>query len=440
MTTLASAQITPRDRRRAVIASVIGNAFEWFDFAVYGMFAVIISHHFFPAENDVSSLMASVAAFGVAFFFRPLGGIFWGLFADARGRKAALSTIMVLMAISTAAIGLLPTYAAIGVAAPVLMVLARILQGFSVGGEFAGATAMLIEFAPENRKGFYGSWQMFSQALAFAVGSLVAWGLTAGLPAEALNSWGWRLPFLLGVLIGPVGFYIRRRVDESPEFAALAERAEGGARSTLGETLRTYPREMLAGLGLVIVGTASAYVVTFYLPIFAVKQLGLTLASAQLSTLLANIVLLVLCPVAGALSDRFGRKQVMIPGIIAYGIATVPLFSHLLAAPSFGAMLLTQSLLAVGMACFWGPNPAMLAEIFPTRIRATGVSLVYNMGVLIFGGLAPLVLTWAIAETGDPMVPAYYLVLTAALGLAGGLLLRGPATAQSALAAPSAAH
>lgn len=424
--TPAPAEIRPEERRRAVVASVIGNAFEWFDFAIYGMFAVIISHHFFPAENDVSSLMAGVAAFGVAFFFRPLGGIFWGLFADRKGRKAALSAIMVMMAFSTAAIGLLPTYASIGIAAPVLMVLARIVQGFSVGGEFAGATSMLIEFAPKHRKGFYGSWQMFSQALAFGIGSLVAWGLTASMSAEALHSWGWRLPFILGVLIGPVGFYIRQRVNESPEFAALAERAESAPRSPLVETLKNYPREMLSGLGLSIVGTVSAYVVVFYLPIFAVKQLGMPMGTAQLSTLIATIVILVFCPIAGHVSDKLGRKTVFFPAIVAYGLLAVPLFTNFIAAPSFGAMLLTQCLIGVTMGFIWGPTPAALAEVFPVRIRSTGVSLAYNLAVLVFGGLAPLVLTWLIAKTGSPMVPAYYLAFSAVIGIGGCLLLRKP--------------
>lgn len=427
----APAEITPEVRRRAVLASVIGNAFEWFDFAIYGMFAVIISHHFFPAENDASSLMAGVAAFGVAFFFRPLGGVFWGIFADRKGRKAALSAIMVLMAASTAVIGLLPTYAAIGVAAPILMVLARVVQGFSVGGEFAGATSMLIEFAPEGRKGFYGSWQMFSQALAFGIGSLVAWGLTASLSPEALQGWGWRLPFILGILIGPVGFYIRRRVDESPEFAALAERAEGGERSPLRDTLRNFPREMLSGIGLCVVGTVSAYVVIFYLPIFAVKQLGLAMGAAQLSTLVANLFILVFCPIAGRLSDRFGRKAIIAPAIVLYGLLVLPLFTHLLAAPSFAALLLTQCLLGTCMGFIWGPTPVALAEVFPVRVRSTGVSLVYNLAVLVFGGLAPLILTALIEATGNPMVPAYYLVLSAVIGIAGCLLLRSTRPAEA---------
>jgi MFS family permease len=417
-------EISPAARRKAVLAAVLGNAFEWFDFAIYGMFAVVISKLFFPAENDVNSLMAGVAAFGVAYFFRPLGGIVWGLYADKAGRKAALSAIMVSMAVSTGMIGLIPGYAVIGIAAPLLMVLARMLQGFSVGGEFAGATSMLIEFATHGRKGLYGSWQMVSQSLAFGLGSLIALALTTTLTPEALESWGWRVPFLLGILIGPVGYYIRSRADESPEFLALLRRQDRPDRSPLREVFAAYPREMVSGLGLAIVGTVSAYVVIFYVPIYAVKQLGLSMGQAQLSTLLANVVSLLLCPVAGHLSDRVGRKQVLAPAIAIYALLVYPLFAHLIAQPSLGSLMMTQCVLTITMSFFWGPTPATMAEVFPVRVRSTGVSLAYNAAVLLFGGLAPLILTWLIKISGDIMMPAYYVLFSVCIGLPATLLLR----------------
>lgn len=410
--------ITPIVRRRAVIAAVFGNAFEWFDFAIYGMFAVVIAKVFFPAANDINSLMMTVAVFGAAFVLRPIGGVILGIYADRVGRKKALSLSVLLMALGTGLIGVVPSYAAIGIIAPVLIVLARLIQGFSVGGEFAGATSMLIEFAPKGLRGLYGSWQMSSQALAFSLGSLFAFLLTQQLNAADLESFGWRIPFLLGVLIGPIGYYIRKRVDESPEFTAALAGRPVLARSPLMEVLTRFPKEILCGFGLIVVGAASSYVVIIYLPIFAVKQLGLTLGQVQLSTFLASLMLLVLCPIAGYCSDRVGRKPVLFTAILTYGIIVYPLFSHLLAQPSLASLILTQCVLAIGMSFFWGPMPAAMAEVFPVRIRSTGISLSFNLGGALFGGLAPLFLTYLLRETGDLMIPAYYLIFSTLFGLA----------------------
>jgi len=412
------ASIAPAIRRRAVIAAILGNAFEFFDFAIYGMFAVVIAKVFFPAVNDINSIMATVAVFGAAFVLRPIGGILLGMYTDIAGRKKALSLTVILMALGTGMIGLVPPYAAIGIAAPLLVVLARLLQGFSMGGEFSGAVSMLIEFAPKHRRGLYGSWQMSSQGLAFSLGSLSAFLLTQGLSPEALESWGWRIPFLLGILIGPIGFYIRQRVGESPEFAEALKMQPKQIRSPLIEVLSRFPKEMMCGFGLIVVGAAASYVVIIYLPIFGVKQLGLTLGQVQLSTFLACLILLILCPIAGYCSDRLGRKPVLFIAIIAYGLVVYPLFSHLLMGASLMTMILTQCSLAVCMSFFWGPMPATMAELFPVRIRSTGLSLSFNLGGALFGGLAPLYLTYLLKETGNLMVPAYYLLMSTVFGLA----------------------
>jgi MFS family permease len=404
-------------RRRAVIAAVLGNAFEFFDFAIYGMFAVVIAKVFFPAVNDVNSIMATVAVFGAAFVLRPIGGVLLGMYTDIAGRKKALSLTVLLMALGTGMIGLVPPYAAIGIAAPLLIVLARLLQGFSMGGEFSGAVSMLIEFAPKHLRGLYGSWQMSSQGLAFSLGSLSAFLLTQGLSPEALESWGWRIPFILGMLIGPIGFYIRQRVGESPEFVEALEKQPKQKRSPLIEVLSRFPKEVMCGFGLIVVGAAASYVVIIYLPIFGVKQLGLTLGEVQLSTFLACLILLLLCPIAGYWSDRVGRKPVLFTAITAYGLMVYPLFSHLLANVSLATMILTQCSLAVSMSFFWGPMPATMAELFPVRIRSTGLSLSFNLGGALFGGLAPLYLTYLLKETGNPMMPAYYLLMSTVFGL-----------------------
>lgn len=262
-------------RRRVVISSTIGNALEWFDFTVFGLFAGILSKLFFPADNPHSSLLLTFATFGIAFAARPLGGLVFGLYADKHGRKKALVVMISLMAAGTGLLGVLPTYGAIGIAAPLLLLLARLIQGFSAGGEFGSASAMLIEFAPPGRRGFYGSFQMVSQSLAFGLGAAMAIGLNLGLSADAFASWGWRVPFILGILIGPTGWYLRQRCDESPEFKAyLAERAataQPGRQTTLGQLFSEHPRELIASFCLIAAGTAINYVNAIFLPTRAIQ-------------------------------------------------------------------------------------------------------------------------------------------------------------------------
>lgn len=420
-------QPSPQMVRRAIVASVIGNAFEWFDFAIYGLFAVVISKLFFPAHSDYSSLLLALATFGVGFAVRPLGGLLLGMYGDRMGRKKALSFTIVLMAVGTGMIGLLPTYASIGIAAPILMVLARLIQGFSAGGEFSGATTMLIEFAPKDRRGFYGSFQMCSQALAFSCGALVAYLLTVNLSPHALESWGWRIPFLFGILVGPVGWLIRSRVDESPEFLAYINEAsrnrQKSAKTSFTRLFKDYPREMLATLCIGVVGTVSAYVFIFFMPIFAKKQLGMAAADVNLTTFIGTAVILVFCPLAGYLSDKYGRKNVLLPGIIAYGIVGYFLFHHLVTAPSFAALLTAQMGVSFFMSFFWGPTPVVFTEVFPVGVRSTGAAITYNLAVLLFGGLAPFFNTWLVQATGSNIAPIYYVLISVLIGIAGVLLL-----------------
>ncbi|CAG9243977.1 MFS transporter [Paraburkholderia caribensis] len=426
---------SPAMVRKVVIASVLGNAFEWFDFAIYGLFAVTIARLYFPADSEFASLMLTLATFGVSFAVRPVGGVLLGLYGDRVGRKKALSVTIALMAIGTGMIGVLPTHAAIGVAAPVLMVLARLIQGFSAGGEFSGATTMLMEFAPANRRGFYGSFQMCSQALAFAVGAMVAWLLTVNLSAHDLEAWGWRLPFLVGILIGPVGWLIRSRVDESPEFLAYTNQVERGEqraeKTPLKTLLRDYPKEGLASIGVAVAGTVSAYVFVFFLPIFAKKQLGLSAADVNLSTCLSTAVIMIFCPIAGLLSDRYGRKSVLLLSMAAYGIAAFPLFSQLVSAPSFRSLVAAQMGVSLLMSFFWGVTPVTLAEIFPVSVRSTGAAVTYNIAVLIFGGLAPFVNIWLVQATGSNLAPIYYVEASVLIGIAGVLLLPSTMRARS---------
>ena len=419
--------VPPAMLRRVVVASVLGNALEWFDFAIFGLFAVIISRLFFPAGDETASLLLTLATFGVGFAVRPLGGVVLGIYGDRLGRKKALSLTILLMAIGTGMMGVLPTYAAVDIAAPILMVLARLIQGFSTGGEFSGATTMLIEFAPRHLRGFYGSFQMCSQALAFSCGALAAYLLTAHLSPASLDAWGWRLPFLFGILIGPVGWIIRIHLDESPEFQAYARNRpktkRPGIWTSLVDLFANHPREILSSLGICTVGTVSAYVFVFFMPIFAKKQMGLPIADVNLATFFATAVLVVCCPISAYLSDRFGRRAVLFPGILAYGIAAYALFAHFIHSPSYESFLLAQVVIAFFMSFVWGPTPITLTEVFPVGVRATGASITYNVAVLVFGGLAPLYNTWLVQATGSDLAPIYYVMVSVLIGLAGALAL-----------------
>ncbi|WP_249147369.1 MFS transporter [Bradyrhizobium jicamae] len=415
-------------RRRVVISSTIGNALEWFDFTVFGLFAGIISKLFFPADNPSSSLLLTFATFGIAFAARPLGGLVFGLYADKHGRKKALVVMITLMAVGTGLLGLLPTFGAIGIAAPLLLLLARLIQGFSAGGEFGSASAMLIEFAPPGRRGLFGSFQMVSQNLAFAIGATMAIGLNLGLSADAFASWGWRVPFILGILIGPTGWYLRQRCDESPDFQAyLAEKAaaaQPAKRTTLGQLFSDHPVELIASFCLIAAGTAINYVNAIFLPTYAVAELKLPLLNAQMGLLFISLANAGIAVATGALSDRIGRRAVLIPSLVIYAALFYLMLQRLVAAPTTTNLWQLQ-IVAVFLGVLAGPMPAFMTEIFPVGVRSTGASLMYNLAVMLFGGLAPFINTWLVAATGDKTAPVYYILFAAAVGLVGLSMYRG---------------
>jgi MFS transporter, MHS family, proline/betaine transporter len=426
----SNATPSPAMLRNVVAASVLGNAFEWFDFAIYGLFAAMIAKLYFPAGESMTSLMLALATFGVGFAVRPVGGVLIGMYGDRVGRKRALSLTIAMMATGTGMIGLIPGYAQIGVAAPALIVLARMIQGISAGGEFSGATTMLIEFAPAHRRGLLGSFQMCAQALSFLCGAGTVWLLTAWLTPAQLESWGWRLPFLFGILIGPLGWLIRARVDESPEFlACAAEKAHANADdhgTGLRELFARHPRALLASTGVCVVGTVSAYMFVIFLPLFA-RQLGVPGADASRGTLIAMAIVFLVSPLAGHLSDRYGRKAVYLPATIGYGLIAWWLFHRFAAAPSAATLLTLQAGVAFFMGLLWGPMPVILAEVFPAAVRSTAAALAYNVAVLVFGGLAPFVNVWLVKTSGSTLAPIYYVEFSVLIGLASGLLLPGMA-------------
>ncbi|MFM0059693.1 MFS transporter [Paraburkholderia phytofirmans] len=409
--------MTPASRSlhtRAVVAAVIGNALEWYDFTVFGFLTVVIAQLFFPAGNDYSSLLLATATFGVAFVMRPIGGIVLGLYADRAGRKAALSLVIALMTLGILLLAIAPPYSAIGIGAPLMIVVGRSLQGFSAGGEFGSSTALLIEAAPFSKRGFYGSWQMASQAAALLLGALVGALITRGLSPEALKSWGWRVPFILGLIIGPIGFYIRRHLADSEAFLLAQKTAR---RATLGEVFRTHTRDVLCGLGSVIALTVTIYVLISYLPTFAVNQLKLPYAQSFYAVIVGNLLLTVLSPLAGAWSDRIGRKGLSLWSLVITLVIIYPLFAWLAAEPSVSKLILVQALLSITLSGYYGPFGALIAELFPANVRSTGLSLAYNIAVMVFGGFGPFVVTWLINTTGSPLAPTYYVMGGLALSI-----------------------
>jgi MFS transporter, MHS family, proline/betaine transporter len=399
---------TPRagNSRRAVTAAVIGNLLEWYDFAVYGYLALILAAHFFPKGDEVAALLSTFAAFGVGFVVRPLGGILIGRLGDVKGRKAALTLTIFLMAAGTVLIGVLPSYQSIGVWAPALLVLARLVQGFAAGGEWGGATAFIVEWAPERRRGLFGSFQQSSVAAGLLLGSGVTALLSSVISPEQLESWGWRVPFLLGGILAPVGIYMRRNIEETPAFQRVREEVQ---------IEPSMPPLQLAAraFGFTVVWTSAYYILLSYMPTFTQKYIGLGRSEALWSNTLGLLVLVVFAPLAGWWSDRIGRKPLLLACCLALAVLSYPLFRAMLAHPTLATVMCVQVLFGLIIAAFSGPGPAAIAEIFPTRSRSTWMSAGYSLSVAVFGGFAPFVATWLIARTGSPLSPTWYVIAAA---------------------------
>lgn len=408
-------------RTRQIVATVIGNALEWYDFVVYGFLTVIISRLFFPSGSEYASLLLAMATFGVGFFMRPVGGIVIGLYADRKGRKAALQLIILLMTVAMALIGFAPTYAAIGVGAPLLIVLARLLQGFATGGEFASATSFLVESAPADRRGFYGSLQMVGQSIAALAGALSGMLITQNLSSAQIDSWGWRIPFLIGLLIAPVGLYMRRHLEETEAFIEVSQ--SGAEKASLPAIWREHRRAVLVSFGLVLSGTIMYYVVLIYMPTYAKTQLNIPLTDAFIAQVMGLLCLTLLIPVFGAFSDRVGRRPVMMAASTLYFVLPYPLFAWLQAEPGLFRLAVMQISLCSAVAVGLGPISTALAEQFPARVRSTGLALGYNFAVMLFGGFAQLIVTWLIKATGTPLAPAYYVMFGAVAGLLAALFM-----------------
>ena len=420
------AAINPADEaaiKRAIVACGIGQIFEIYDFVIYGLMASALARAFFPSTDPIAGLLGTFATFAVGFVIRPIGAVVIGSYGDRHGRRAALVVTIGLMAMATGLIGLIPTYATLGVCAPIILVLCRMAQGFSTGGEWGGAAAFLVEYAPPHRRGAISSYQQAATSLGLIAATLVAFILSAAMDHVAFLAWGWRLPFLIGFILGPVGYYLRTKVEETPAFERTSQHHDV-SRSPLRQSLTLYPATMLAAFGLSIIGCVVNYVFVIYVPSFAQAQLHIPASATFLSTLIAGVICLLLTPFIGRLSDRIGRRPLFFTASAASSVLAYPLFHVMVTMHSLSGLLLAQSVASVILSLYAGPICAVLAEQFPTSVRYTALSISYGFAVAIFGGFAPLISTALVRLTGDPVAPAYYLVAAGILSFIATIFVR----------------
>lgn len=403
--------VPPDIRRRAVLACFIGNFVEWFDYASYGYLAAVIAVVFFPEADPTTGLLAAFAVFAVSFVVRPLGGLFWGHYGDRVGRRSALSISILLMSAATFLIALLPGYAQIGVAAPLLLLVLRMVQGFSASGEYAGAAAFLAEYAPASRRGLYTSVVPASTASGLLLGSLIVALLTALLSAEEMSGWGWRLPFLLAAPLGLIGRYIRTKLEDTPVFKEM-EATSSIQVTPLRELVAHHKKSLVIGLGVTLLNAVGFYMLLSYMPTYLSSELGMGATESFLATTVTLSVYIGLIFAMGALSDRLGRKRTLMAACILFVLLSVPLF-WLLDGAGLLVAIAVQVVLGALLTMNDGTLPCFLSELFPTRVRFSGFAFSFNLANAAFGGTAPLVATFLIAATGSSLAPAWYLVSAA---------------------------
>ena len=420
--TLGDARATPAVLRKVLTASFIGNFVEWFDYASYGYFATVIAVVFFPEIAPSAALLATFAVFAISFIIRPIGGIVWGSIGDRIGRKTALSWSILIMSGATTLIAFLPGYAQIGFAAPILLLVLRMVQGFSASGEYAGAASFLAEYAPSDKRGFYTSMVPASTAAGLLAGSLMSALLFSLLDTAQLQSWGWRLPLLLAFPMGLVGLYIRLKLEDTPKFRELEAQHHVEATPTR-ELFTTYRKPVIRAFGVTCLNAVGFYLILSYMPTYLITEMGMDESASFLANSIALFAYIFLIFLMGTLSDRFGRKTALIVASVLFMVLTVPLFGMLDGA-TFGTIVLIQVIFGALLTVNDGTLPCFLTEIFPTRVRYSGFAFSFNTANALFGGTAPFIATWLISITGSKAAPAWFLVGAAVVALIAMLSCR----------------
>ena len=403
-----------------VLRVTSGNFLEQFDFFLFGFYATYIAKAFFPAQSEFASLMLTFTAFAAGFLMRQLGAIVLGAYIDKVGRRKGLIVTLALMACGTILIAFVPGYASIGLAAPLLVVIGRLLQGFSAGAELGGVSVYLAEMATPGHKGFYTSWQSASQQVAIILSAALGYGLNRWMTADDVNAWGWRIPFFIGCAIVPVIFILRRSLLETEEFKA---RTHHPSTREVFQSMAENWSVVLEGMLLVAMTTTTFYLITVYTPTFGKTVLKLSSADSLIVALCVGISNFCWLPIGGALSDRIGRRPILLGITILAILTTYPALSWLTAAPSFERMLLVLLYLSFFFGVYNGAMVAALTEVMPVEVRVAGFSLAYSLATAVFGGMTPVISTYLIERTGDKAAPAYWMSIAAVCGLVGTVLL-----------------
>ncbi len=410
MSVTENTQLSDAQSRRIICAAAIGNGLIMYDFTVYSFSAVTIGHLFFPSDSALVSLLLSLATFGSGFLMRPLGALVIGNLADRKGRKTGLTASITLMTLGTGIIALVPTYASIGITAALFLVLARLMQGFAAGGEVGVSSVVLMEWADKKRRCYLTSWRGASQGGAALAGALVGACISAALKPESVQQWGWRIPFILGLLIGPVGWYLRRHMTETPVTSSY--------QASLKQVFAQHPRTLWLGILLMAAPTASGYIMVFYMPTYLVTVLHLPPIFSLLATCFSGTVILLGSLLLGKIGDRQPqRKPIQYVALLGSIVLIYPVFFAL----THGVGLIASLLIIGGYAAValtgGGSSSVMLLEAFPRHQRASGMSIAYSFGVVAFGGFSPFIVTWLIDATGNPMAPAWYLLAALCISL-----------------------
>ncbi|MGE6486858.1 MFS transporter [Paenisporosarcina sp. NPDC076898] len=406
-----------KQTRRVLIASLVGSSIEWFDYFLYGTVAALVFNQlFFVNEDPTVGLLLAYASFALAFFIRPFGGVIFSHIGDRIGRKKTLVLTLSLMGVATFGMGLLPTYQAIGVWAPILLITLRLVQGLGIGGEWGGALLLAVEYAPPEKRGLFGSIPQMGVTIGMLMGTVALWVMTL-LPEESFMTWGWRVPFILSALLVIFGLWIRKGIDETPEFKKVQESGDI-PKLPIVDTLKYHWREVLIAIGAKVVETAPFYIFSTFVVSYATTNLGFTRTSTLTAVMIATVVTTILIPIMGNLSDKVGRKKLYVAGAVGMALFAFPYFWMI----QQGSVALLIIATVIGLGIIWAPITAVLgtmfSEIFDAKVRYTGISLGYQIGAAIAGGTAPLVATALLARFDNSYVPvALYIVFTALISL-----------------------